>query len=759
MIASVLLFLVGLVSVQFLPQLPDWTWLLPGVVVTVIIACLRYWRLLFFLIGVIWAIAFATARLSERLPENLEGIDIPVTGFVIDLPERDERHSRFNFIVTRSDKSLPSKLRLSWYYPVQPVKAGEHWSFTVRLKRPNGNFNPGGFDYERWLFTEGIGATGQVRLTPKPILLATDSAWSSISVLRQHLSDQLSLQLVNFPQFAVIKALTLGDDTNITQSQWDVFRKTGTIHLVVISGSHIGLVAGLVYFLIARFWAWTGLLIWSPQKVAALSAMVAGVFYSALAGFSLPILRSVIMLAIAMLAIISQRNVRPFHTLALALFGILLIDPLAVLSPGFWLSFLAVALIIYAIAGRLGNTPVLVEALKINWVTSIGLSPFLLLFFQQVSIISPLANFIAVPVVSLIAVPLSLFATLLMFISPLLATPVFFVVDRALQVLWWILNQLALLPFASIYHTQPSIWALVFALPGILILLAPAGFPARWLGLVMFLPLIFTDSKSPAPGDINLTLLDVGQGLAVVVQTSRHCLVFDTGAKFSSENDSGQSVILPYLRQQGISKIDQLIISHGDNDHIGGAETLLRAMPTEKLLTSVPKQLSEFSPVRCKTGQTWIWDQVKFTILSPPKHFQSDNDNSCVLQIHSAHGSALLTGDIETGAESWLVLNYGEQLKSKLLIAPHHGSKTSSSMEFLTAVQAETVLIPAGYRNQFGHPHQDVLARYKSLHMHCLNTAENGAITVQVVNNNWQVESWRNIASKYWNSNNVGECY
>ena len=751
MIASALAFLVGLLLVQQFSTLPESQWLIAVGIIAGITAWLRYWRWLFFVMGVLWALLFAMTRLADRLPESLEGIDIHIKGIIVDLPEQDERRTRFDFIVTESAQKLPSKLRLSWYYPDQPIKAGQHWSFAVKLKRPHGNMNPGGFDYERWLFTEGIGATGYVRPSPKPVLLGRDSVWTSIAVWRQTITDRLSYILSDKRNVELIRALTIGDGSSITQHQWDVFRRTGTIHLVVISGSHVGLVAGLVYFLVLKFWAWTGLLSWSPQRVAAVSAMLAAVFYAGLAGFSVPAQRAVIMLAIVLVAIILQRNTRPLNTLAVALFAVLAFDPLAVLAAGFWLSFLAVSVIVYVISGRLGKSAYFLEVMKINWATSLALSPLLLFFFQQVSLISPLANFIAVPVISLLAVPLSLLAVLVMFVSPLLASKLFMMVDIILQGLWWLLVRLAELPFATISHGQPSIWALMFAIPGILLLLAPAGIPARWLSLVMFLPLIFIAPNKPDPGHIKMTLMDVGQGLSAVVQTSNHWLVYDTGAKFSAESDMGQSVLLPFLRLQGASKVDKLIISHGDNDHIGGAESLMRGIPAEQLLTSVPQQLSEYSPDMCVAGQSWMWDKVRFTLLSPQHRFVSENDNSCVLKIQSEQGAVLLTGDIEALAESWLIETYGDNLKANVLIAPHHGSKTSSTIKFLQAIQPQYVLIPAGYRNQFGHPDSDVLFRYEQIKAKWLISADLGAITINVKNGTWAVQSMRDTESKYWN--------
>jgi competence protein ComEC len=752
MIVSALSFLAGLLVVQQFSALPGSQWLIVVTAAACIMAWLRYWRWLFFMLGILWAIVFAMVRLADRLPESLEGTDIPVSGFIVDLPVQDERSTRFDFVVTHSVQKLPAKIKISWYFPDRMIKAGEHWSFTVKLKRPHGSLNPGGFDYERWLFTQGVGAVGYVRPTSQtPVLLGRDSAWTSISVWRQSIVDRLSLTLRDSPSLGLIKALTIGDGSGITQDQWDVFRKTGTTHLVVISGSHVGLIAGLIYFLVLKLWARTGILAWSPQRVAAVAGMFVGVFYAGLAGFSVPTQRSVIMLAIVMLAIFLQRNTRPFNTLAVALFAVLIADPLAVLAVGFWLSFLAVGLIVYTVAGRLGKPGYLLEMIKINWATSVGLSPLLLFFFQQVSLCSPLANFIAVPVISLLVVPLSLLGVIIMFASQLLASKLFIVVDMILQSLWWLLVHLAASPLATINHAQPSFWALVLAVPGVLLLLAPRGIPGRWLSLLMFLPLVFTALKKTDEGAINMTLLDVGQGLSVVVQTTHHWLVYDAGSKFSEESDIGKNTLLPFLRQQGVSKIDTLLISHGDNDHIGGAVSLLTGIPTEQVLTSAPRQLSDYFPIQCVAGQSWEWDGVRFTLLSPQHAFVSENDNSCVLKIESKQGAVLLTSDIETSAESWLVETYGNKLKAGILIAPHHGSKTSSTLPFLQAVQPDYVLISSGYRNQFGHPHRDVLARYQQIKAKWLNSADTGAITISAQDGSWLVQPSRDTESKYWN--------
>jgi competence protein ComEC len=751
MVVRILFFLAGILLVQQLSALPEPVWLVAGVAIVGVLAWLRYWRGVFFLSGVLWAIVFASVRLADQLPEQLAGQDVQIQGYIADLPEHESNHVRFNLNVVKTAHNIPDNLRLTWYYPDQTIKAGQHWSFTVRLKRPHGNFNPGGFDYERWLFVEGIGATGYVRTKPQPKLLDNGSTQTSLLVWRQHIAEQLAQLLPESENLPLIKALTIGDGDSLSANQWDIFRRTGTTHLMVISGSHIGLIAGLVYLLVIRLWARTGIMTWSPQKVAAIVALVTAIFYAGLTGFSVPAQRSALMIAIAMIAIIQQRNSQPYHILAVALFAVLIVDPLVVLSAGFWLSFIAVSLIIYVIAGRLGKLGFIRGSIKINWVTSVGLAPLLLFFFQQVSLISPIANLIAVPIISLIIVPLALLATLVLLVVPIAAAKIFLAVDFALQGLWWILVTLADLPLSTITHPQPSWWALGFAVPGILLLFAPKGIPSRWLGLLMLLPLIFTESDKIAPGVIKMTLLDVGQGLSAVVQTANHILVYDTGAKFSATSDMGQSVLVPFLRNQGVKNVDTLIVSHGDNDHIGGAASLMASIHTEKLLTSIPQLLEQYSPTQCKAGQSWVWDKVTFSIISPQIGTNSsENDNSCVLQIHTQQGTALLTGDIEATAESWLVETYEDKLKADVLIAPHHGSQTSSTSAFLKAVKPSVILIPAGYRNQFGHPHETVIARYRDLHIKWFNSAEDGAIQL-TFDKAMPIESWRVSEGKYWN--------
>lgn len=752
MFYSVLSFVTGIIVVQQLPLLPDTYWIVFLFLLVPCFAFFRHWRLIFFVIGLLWAICFASTRLADRLPETLQSQHIEIEGTVIGLPQNNERRVRFDFAVSKPQVNFPEKIRLSWYFPKQQIQAGQYWQFTVKLKKPHGLFNPGGFDYERWLFMQNIGATGYVRSKPQPRLRIMEAEWRGFDSVRQKIANRLMELVENTDNLGIIKALTIGDRHNISKKQWEVFRKTGTVHLLAISGLHIGLLAGLAYFLTLNIGIRLAFV--SPQILAAIFAIMMAIFYSAMAGFSLPTQRALVMLSVAMIAIVWQRNCTPGHTLTLTLLAVLLFDPLAVLSAGFWLSFFAVVIILYSLVGRLGKTRYWGGAIKIHWVTAIGLAPLLLFYFQQVSIIAPIANLLTVPVISLLVVPLCLFAVLVMFFSSTLAVHLFAMVNMILQGLMLVLSEMADLPFAAITMISPPFYAIPLALAGVFVLLSPKGMPARWLGLVLFLPLVFVDVAKPKAGEVTLTLLDVGQGLSAVIETATHVLVFDTGAKYSQHYDMGDAVVIPFLKSKGITTVDTLLISHGDNDHIGGAESIIAQQQVTKILTSVPEMLDKFAPVQCETGQTWVWDQVRFDILSPPDQWGvvDENNNSCVLKVTTKQEAILLTADIEQLAEDWLIKNIAQKLESSILIAPHHGSNTSSTLLFLNQVNPSIILIPAGYKNRFSFPHELVLERYKTNNISWLNVADQGAIVVDLKTDGFKVSAIRSKKSRYWNN-------
>ncbi|MGR9071782.1 MAG: DNA internalization-related competence protein ComEC/Rec2 [Gammaproteobacteria bacterium] len=756
MILNVVFFAGGVLLVQQLPELPGVGVFWGAAAAAVLLAYGRYRLPAFFLFGCLWTAYLATERLSHRLPVALEGRDLTLVGTVAGLPEKDSRRVLFDFSVEDGGdrlNRLPQLVRLSWYDPSVPIRPGQKWRFSVRLKRPHGTLNPGGFDYEGWLFVRGVDAVGYVRKRPPPELVDRFPSGLDLSSVRFEIAERQDVLLGASPRRGLIKALTIGDRHDVDRRHWEVFRKTGTVHLMAISGLHIGMIAGAVFFLVLKLWTRTGCSGLPPPGAAAVCSMTVAALYAGLAGFSVPTQRALVMLAAASVGILVQRNVRPLNTLVLAMLAVLLADPFALLSSGFWLSFLAVLFIIFVLAGRLKKTGFWKGALKIQLATSLGLAPMVLYFFQQVSLISPLANFIAVPVISFWVVPFSLAGVFALPASTSAANVLFQAADGGLKMLLTVLDWLADLPFSAVVLEQPPLWAMLLATAGCFLLLAPRGVPARWLGAVFFLPMLFNPVEKIASGAVKMTMLDVGQGLSAVVRTRNHVLVFDSGPGFGEGFDMGVAAVLPFLRSQGVRKVDALLISHGDNDHAGGAHSLLKGIEIEKIYTSAPGLFGGYPNERCRAGQQWIWDQVVFRMLSPPdQEFEGENDNSCVLKVESDYGSLLLTGDIESTAESRLAETFARGLNAEILTAPHHGSKTSSTAFFLRQVDPKIILISAGYRNRFGFPHAEVLERFRRANATWFSTADQGAMTVYLDGRKLSMDGYRRSEGKFWNS-------
>jgi competence protein ComEC len=749
---SVLSFFFGGLFLQQWASLPNGFILLLAVLLSVFCWYFSYRRLSYFIIGFLWASLIAINYSNQILLPELQGKELLVQGEVIGLTNTNKRRVRFDFKVTESDVSLPSKLRLSWYYPKQNIKPGQQWQFWLKLKRPHGTLNPAAFDYERWLYAKQIGATGYIRRPETAKLLSKKTHYQSISVLRYELLKLLDTVAISKESMALIKALTIGDKSHISATQWQVMAKSGTNHLMAISGLHIGLIAAMSYALILMLWLRLPESLYSAPQIATIVSWFAALFYAALAGFSIPTQRALIMLSLLLLTILLKRQSKPINILAIALLLVLCFDPLSVLSIGFYLSFLAVFYILYAFSARLGLEGAWQGAIKLHLLMGVALLPLLFLFFQSGSMVSPVANIVAVPVVSFILLPLSLFGLVLLLFTPESANVIFRFVDLVFNYLWQFLSYLTELPFASLMLPQPNTVQVVFAMLGLLIMLAPRGIPARYLGTILVLPLFFTKIERPAQGEVWFTLLDVGQGLSAVIETQNHQLVFDTGARFSEQMDMGKNILLPFLYSRQITSLDSLIISHADNDHIGGAKALLSRINAKEILSSVPEALADYPVKPCVAGQKWTWDTVEFSMLSPSKEtFTDENNNSCVLKVKTKQGTILLTGDIEKAAEMALVERYLDELQAKILIAPHHGSKTSSTQVFLNAVRPEIILIPAGAPNRFGFPHKDVMARYEGIPAKSLITGKEGAISIKLKKSGMQIQGYRKAVGKYWN--------
>jgi len=727
-------------------------------------------------LGFVWAAALAQLRLSDRLDPELEGRDVLVTGVVAGLPQAFERGVRFEFDVESPGTGVPRRIVLSSYggfaaddsMGALRVRAGERWRFTVRLRRPHGSANPHGFDYEAWLLERGVRATGYVRIPSRrgtderaqvlPERLAARVAlpryW--IEGLREAAREKIRGALPERPYAGILVALAIGDQNAIDPGQWQLFARTGVSHLMSISGLHVTMVAGLLALLVS--WGWrrseTLALALPAQKAAALAGFLAAFAYCLLSGFAVPAQRTLYMVGVVAAALWFGRATSASRVLAAALFIVLALDPWAVLSPGFWLSFAAVAVIFFVATGRTASPHWLAQWGRVQWAVTLGLAPLLLVLFQQVSLVSPVANALAIPLVSFVITPLALAGAALPFDWVLeLGHAIFDILMLALE---W----LAALPSAVWYQHAPLAWTVPLALAGIAWMLLPRGFPARWLGAPLVLPLFAVPPPSPGAGELWITVLDVGQGLSVLARTEKHALLYDAGPAFNAFFDSGSRVILPYLRGEGIDGLDALVLSHDDRDHSGGAGSVLEAMPVGMLWSSLSPDhaLLAAAPAwraPCVAGRKWLWDGISFEFLHPSPDAPEGraaraNNRSCVLRIEAPAGRVLLTGDIERAAERELLLRAPALLRADALLVPHHGSATSSTAEFVKQVAPRHAVFAVGHRNRFGHPREDVLERYREAGSELLRTDTGGAIQLRFAPGDLRVDAERVRARRYW---------
>lgn len=777
---AILAFAAGAAWMQLQAALPSAPNLL-GCALVVLLAC--RWRCCAptvvcagALLGFAWAGLTAHLSLHHALPHQDEGRDIAVTGAIASLPHRFDGGVRFHFDVEQTHTRqavVPPRIVLSWYGKTAAdpalIHPGERWRLVVRLQRPHGNANPHGFDYEAWLLEQGVRATGYVRPAGSKNRRLDDwtpGAGYAIERARGMLRTRILAILDGKPYAGVIVALVIGDQRGIDQDDWDVFNRTGIGHLVSISGMHITMVAALAAWIASSLWRrsfWTGAqlpLRLPAQKAAALAGAAVALLYVLLAGFGVPAQRTFYMLAVVAAALWCGRIASSSHVLCLALGIVVLLDPWAMLWPGFWLSFGAVAAILYACSGRLGEQARgwragCVLAARTQWAVTIGLAPLTLLLFGQVSLVSPLANAVAIPVISLFVTPLALVGSILP--SPL-ADLVLGAAHLGVALLTWPLQRLAAPELAVWTAPAPSLWILALALIGTAWLLAPRGWPQRWAGLAAWTPLLTQLPTAPPPGTFSVTAFDVGQGMALLVETQRHRLLYDTGPQYAPGASGATRVILPYLRGRGIGRLDMLLVSHSDLDHVGGADALLQTLEVGELRSSLPPAHPLLglaaSSQRCLAGQGWQWDGVRFEMLAPDTASYANprlkaNARSCVLRISASGKAILLAGDIEAAQEEALLRTGAGRLRADVLLAPHHGSGTSSSAAFLQAVGPSLGIFQVGHRNRYRHPKKEVYERYAEHGIGRLRTDERGAVTLRF-GPALQVESYRDTHARYW---------
>jgi competence protein ComEC len=628
------------------------------------------------------------------------------------------------------------------------------------LKRPHGNLNPGGFDAELWWFEQGLRATGYVRVVEgwSSARLLGERTGHAVERLRQHIRDQIYLRVADPRAAGVLAALVVGDQAAIERDDWDLFRNTGVAHLMSISGLHVTMFAWLAGLAAGAAWRRSARLALAvPAPMAARwSGLALAAGYALVAGWGVPAQRTLLMLAIA--ALLRSTGLRwPWLlVLAAAAAVVTLIDPWALLQPGFWLSFVAVGLLLAAESPQAGAVPedrlgrlrgALRTHLRSQAIATLGLAPLSLVFFQQVSLVGYFANLLAIPFVTLVVTPLALLGVL--------AAPLWQVAAAGVQVLVAGLGMLAGWPMAVWPVAAAPAWAVAAGLAGALLAVLPLPWRLRLPALPLVIPLLWPAVPRPADGAFELVVADVGQGTAVLVRTREHLLVYDAGPQYARESDAGQRVLVPLLRARGESRIDLLLLSHRDTDHVGGAASLYRALPvvqTTSSLEAAHPLLAGRSHRRCEDGQHWTWDGVRFEVLhpTPAEHAAARKPNavSCVLKATDGQGrSVLLTGDIEAQQEAALLARHGgEALRSTWLIVPHHGSRTSSSQAFVEAVRPRIALVQAGYRSRFGHPAAEVVERYASRDIALVRSDHCGAWL-------WQdgaAACTRGVRRRYW---------
>ena len=711
-------------------------------------------------LGCVWTSALAQQRLQQVLDPALEGRDVELTGVVASLPRHVADGVRFVFEVDEArlggePVDVPRRVSLGWYRgwhddallaaPAFDVEAGQRWRLVARLRAPHGPRNPHGFDVELWLFEQGLRATGYVRTTastPPPELLARD-AGHRVDRWRQRVRDALFARVDDPRAAGVLAGLAVGDQAAIARTDWDLFRDSGTAHLVAISGLHVTMFAWGAAALIGALWRTSERLplVLPAPTAARWGGVAAAAAYAVFAGWGVPAQRTVWMLATAaLLASLGARWPWPL-VLAAAAVVVSVADPWALLQPGFWLSFVAVGLLMASgPASAYGPTPVagwmarlgaaVRGGVRTQVVATVGLAPLTLVLFHQVSLVGLAANLVAIPLVTLLITPLALLG--------IVVPPAWDVGAALVGALAQGLAWLTALPVAVWTAAVAPWWVQLGGLVAALLLVAPLPWRVRALALPLVLPLLWPAVERPPAGRFELLVADVGQGSAVLVRTHRHALLYDAGPQYSRDSDAGPRVLVPLLRALGVRRLDTLVLSHRDGDHVGGAAAVLAALPVGEVVSSLaddhPLRQRGVPHRRCDAGQRWTLDGVSFEVLHPRAEDHArplkPNALSCVVRVADAKGrSVLLTGDIEAAQEAALVARVGDALRSDLLLVPHHGSRTSSSGAFLDAVAPQVALVQAAYRSRFGHPAPDVLARYDARSIAVVRSDRCGAWT------------------------------
>ena len=706
-----------------------------------------------------WTGGRAAIFQAQAMPAQWQGKDVQVTGVIASLPQSGEHGLRMRFRIEQAHAAvaphaavqLPPLVQLAWYGepPPEGLSVGQRWTWTVRLKAPHGERNPHGMDWELWMWSQSIQATGYVRThrsVSSPALLDTTwhypiAQWRGRWLAAMQVDAQHSAR--HQASWGVVQALVTGAQSRIGREDWQLFRDTGTAHLVSISGLHITMFAWLAMAVVRRAWRWMPPCChrWPAPTAAAWIGLALATVYALFSGWGIPAQRTIGMLALVVLLQSWARRWPWPYVWMVVLTAVVIADPWAILQPGFWLSFVAVGVLFasqpHSLFLRSGRARGYVhKTLREQWVITVALAPLSLMFFGQISVVGMLANLVAIPWMTLVVTPLAMLGVL----WPLLWEAAAWTMTGLIVVL----QHLAAWPMAVMYFAQPPWWVALVGLCAGLWWVLPLPWRWRWPALPALLPLLAWQPAVPPLGHFELMALDVGQGSAVLLRTQQHSLLFDAGPQWSANSDAGERIVVPTLRALGVD-LRAMMISHADRDHAGGAQAVAHAFPRVQRWGTGGQA--------CRAGDSWVWDGVRFDVVhpltthaAPPKNH---NASSCVLRVQSQSGmAALLPGDIEAAQEQAL-LAAATHLKAQLVLMPHHGSQTSSSWAWLQAVAPQIAIAQAGYLHRFGHPHPQVLQRYAQLGVQTFVTATCGAATWQ----SWHpahVKCERATPRKYW---------
>ncbi len=734
MVATALAWLLGACLLLVSRELPPY-WQVAGVWLACLLSArvLRRPALLGLALGYSLAWAQCATRLEARLAPALERVTLEVTGVVDSVPQSVGEGLRFGFVTDPQD-GVPRHIELTWHEPLWRPLAAERLALEVRLRRPRGFANPGGADYEARILREGLGATGYVRSARRLGRGWREVMRAPVLVARDRIATAIAAALGERPATGIVAGLSVGLQDALSPEQWRQLARSGTSHLMAISGMHIGLFAVVAGWLAGRVQRWRqhrGAL-GSARDAAVLAGSLAALAYGALAGWSVPTQRTVIMIGLVAAALHARRRVGAADALALGAVAVLLCEPLAPLAVGFWLSFGAVAAILLVSTGGIARDGVLRGYARAQWAVTAGLVPILVGSFGAVSLVSAAVNLVAIPLYTLLIVPMVLIGSALLMVVPVAGAAVLEAVAWLIESTWPLIAVPAGWSWATWGVAGLAPWAWAALAIGAAAALAPLPAPGRVAGLLLVLAACLWRPATPDIGAARLTMLDVGQGLAAVIETRHHVLVYDAGPAFRSGSDTGAMVVAPYLRHRGLRRVDLLVVSHDDIDHAGGAGSLVGLLRVERLVAS-GSALDALGPVeRCRRGASWTWDGVRFEWLHPGDTAPAaDNDRSCVLLVRAGPHSALLTGDIERDAEAEL-LAAGKVPRVDVLLVPHHGSRTSSTAGFVAATRPRWALVPAGHRNRWGFPKPDVVARWRATGAEVLVGSATGAIEFEL---------------------------